>query len=62
VVLDLANMKEVAKIAPEKTPRGLDRQSSSCSQCSRHDRCFRWMPITAGRATSVGSLAMFPGH
>jgi hypothetical protein len=27
-VLDLANMKEVAKIAPDKTPRGLDLSSS----------------------------------
>jgi hypothetical protein len=27
VVLDLANMKEVAKIAPDKTPRGRDLSS-----------------------------------
>ena len=27
MVLDLANMKEVAKIAPDKTPRGLDLSS-----------------------------------
>jgi hypothetical protein len=27
VVLDLANMKEVAKIAPDKTPCGLDLSS-----------------------------------
>jgi hypothetical protein len=29
VVLGLANMKEVAKIAPDKTARGLDLSSAS---------------------------------
>jgi hypothetical protein len=27
VVLDLANMKEMAKISPDRTPRGLDLSS-----------------------------------